>query len=424
MVRHINYMAKKSNCRYCGNELRIVIDLGDLYPSAYINKGEEIFYDKEPLTYDKEPLAMAVCPNCNLVQLSHNFNLDDLYKEYYYKSNANSDMIKSLQDIVSEIEQRIKLKNNDAVLDIGANDGTLLSLYNNKNLLKIGIDPCITFHQELMQKADITISDYFDRFKYPIKQKPQVITFIACFYDLPNPKQVAEELKNILADDGLLVIQFTDLFNTWMLNEFSNICQEHIEYYSINWLYKFFNEIGLQVFDISQNNTNGGSTRFYISHPNAFKIEDSVERYLKLEKDYINSFDDVFESFKSRIYFNKDILCNFLKQQADNNKVVMGLGSSTKFNTTAQFYNLNSNLIKCIGEISEAKIGKFTLGTSIPIVHEKQVFDSNPDFIMVNIWQFRPFFEKLLKGYVDRGGQVIFPLPEPEIWNKDGVFKI
>ena len=81
-------------------------------------------------------------------------------------------------------------------------------------------------------------------------------------------------------------------------------------------------------------------------------------------------------------------------------------------------------MICCIGEISEIKIGKITLGSEIPIIHEDDMFKLNPDYIMVNIWQFRKFFENKLKDYVDNGGIVIFPLPEPEIWDKNGIKKI
>lgn len=410
-------MVEKSNCRYCNSELKEVFDLGYTYPSAYIKKDEENLYNRSSL-------ILSQCTSCNLIQLQNNYNLNFLFKDYYYKSNANSDMIKSLQDIVNEIEKRIELKNNDVILDIGANDGTLLSLYKNKNLFKIGIDPENSFYFEAIEKMDILVNDFFDLYKYPIKKKAKVITAIAMWYDLIELNNPVKEIKRILANDGIFVIQFTDWYNSHILSEISNICQEHCNYYTIQWLFNYFKENNLEVFDISMNETNGGSTRFYISHPEAFKVEENVQKYLQKEQEYFNSFIDPFESFKEKVEFNKNTLVSFLKKCKEDNKIVMSLGSSTKFNFLAQYYNLNSDLIKCIGEISEAKIGKVTLGTGIPIVHEKEILESNPDYIMVNIWQFRPFFERLLKDYVDKGGSVIFPLPEPEIWNKSGVHKI
>lgn len=406
-------------CRYCNNYLKLLFDLGETYPSAYVSINDDLSI------YKKEPLKLCQCESCGLIQLDRNYDQNFLFKNYYYKSNANSDMIKSLQDIVNKIEEKIILNDNDIVLDIGCNDGTLLSLYKNKKLFKIGIDPEISFHNEAIEKMDILVNDFFDLYKYPIKKKPKVITAIAMWYDLIELKNPVKEIKRILDDKGIFIVQFTDWYHTHLLSEVSNICQEHSNYYTIEWLLNYFKENDLEVFDISQNDTNGGSTRFYISHPDKFKIENSVQYFLQKEKNYFNSFSNSIDIFKERVNINKKILLEFLNKQKEDNKIIMSLGSSTKFNFLAQYYGLTPDLIKCIGEISKEKIGKVTLGTNIPIVHEREVIQSNPDYIMVNIWQFTPFFKKLLKPYVEKGGNVIFPLPSsPQVWNHKGIFDI
>lgn len=411
-----------TNCRYCNHELTPVLDLGYLYPSVYIKTIEE------QETYKKEPLVLAKCEYCGLVQLHHNYNLDNLYRDYYYKSGANSDMVKALTYIANKVNKLINFSDNDVILDIGCNDGTLLKIIqelNNKTkLFKIGIDPELTFREEALEQCDVLVSEFFDINKYPIKQKAKLITAIAMFYDLPNPKRVAGEIKRILDDKGLFIVQFMDLYHMLKMNEFSNICQEHLEYYSIEWLVDFFEKEGLEVFKIEENDTNGGSTCFFISHPDVYEIEQSVDEFISKERTFMSSFKDPFRDFELSIYKNKNILLDFLDEQYMNNKAVMSLGAATKFSFFSQYYKLNRYRIRCIGEINKSKIGKCTIGSNIPIVDEKDVINENPPYIMVNIWQFKPFFKNMLSSYVEGGGNVIFPLPIPTLWNKHGEITI
>ena len=170
---------------------------------------------------------------------------------------------------------------------------------------------------------------------------------------------------------------------------------------------------GLEVFDIEQNSTNGGSTRFYISWPRVFQKTDNYYRILAEEKIYMDSFDDPYEAFAKRVDDNKHKFIAFLELCRDFNVPVHALGASTKANTLLQSWKIDNTLIKSIGEISKDKFGLKTIGTEIPIVPESDILDQ--PVLVILTWQFKSFFISKLQEYLNSGGVVVFPLPEFDI---------
>lgn len=410
------HIKENITCRVCDGKLEVVLDLGVQYPSNFTGSSVD--------EVSKVPLVLAKCNKCNLVQLKHTVDLDSMYRQYWYKSSLNSSMLAALKDIVENIENRVELKSGDVVVDIGTNDASMLTMYKEPNLIRVGFDPALNLKEEASKRCDIFINDYFSRGAYPLTSRARVVTSIAMFYDLENPNSFIEDVKSILYEDGLWVIQLVDLVSMLKVNEFTTICLEHLETYSLEVMINLMRNQGLEVFDVSYNDVNGGSIRLYISFPNKFKVQSSVTKSLEEERKYMNSFSDPFLDFVRRIEDIRLRFMRFLKKQRSLGKTVMGLGASTKANTLLQFFCIDSSLVKCIGEVNKDKFGLFTVGSNIKIVSEKEVLDYNPDYIVVFTWQFRPFFEKLLKEYIANGGGVVFPLPYPELTTKSGVKRL
>lgn len=204
---------ERLTCRLCGSSLKTVIDLGNIYLNDFVDEGEEIV---------SAPLTLVRCERCELVQLQHTSDLDRLYRQYWYQSSLNKSMITALQDIVTNIENRVTLYPGDTVIDIGCNDGTLLSLYKNPNLNRIGFDPALN----LAEKAKIHCNTFYNTYFGDTSiqtPKAKVITSIAMFYDLEDPHTFVELIKRSLAKDGIWVVQFTDLLSMFKINAFDNI---------------------------------------------------------------------------------------------------------------------------------------------------------------------------------------------------------
>lgn len=404
------------NCRICGSDnYQSVLDLGSIHTSGF---------SKEGAVLPKTPLHLVRCINCRLVQLKDSVNLDQLYKDFYwYRSSQNPLMIQALKDVVQSASQRVNLTPSDVVCDIGANDLTLLNFYP-KDVIKVAFEPASNLAQ-YGKFADHYINDYFSLSKYTIGQKAKIVTSIAMFYDLEQPEAFVHDVSKILADDGIWIVQYTDLYETIRNNDFTNICQEHLCYYSTDILIRLLIKYGLEIFHIERNNVNGGSIRLYIHHKitkpiyNVYYPPKSDNYYLMLgqEMDFLAQYDFAFHRFRNNVQSIREKLHDFLSKHEG----VYALGASTKSGTLIQYCKLD--MIQAIGEISQEKIGLKNV-TGIPIIHEDEVLALNPPLIIVLTWQLREFFKEKLSNYILNGGVVVFPLPFPEFMNADGVWII
>lgn len=395
---------ERLTCRLCGSSLKTVIDLGDIYLNDFVDEGEEIV---------SAPLTLVRCERCELVQLKHTSDLDRLYRQYWYQSSLNKSMVTALQDIVTNIESRVTLYPGDTVIDIGCNDGTLLSLYKNPNLNRIGFDPALNLADKAQLHCDTFHNTYFGDTSIQTP-KAKVITSIAMFYDLEDPHTFVELIKRSLAKDGIWVVQFTDLLSMFKINAFDNICHEHLEYYSFKVLKSLFEQHGLSVFDVSTNDVNGGSVRMYICWKGKYLVQDSVSRHTLEETLYMSSFTDPFEAFAYRVENIKREVTSFLETAKDEGKRIFALGASTKGNTLLQYFGISTNYIDYAAEVNKDKFGKKTVATNIPIISEQDALALCPDYFLILPWHFKTGIIQNIKkaGYT---GKFIIPCPQLEI---------
>lgn len=390
-------------CRTCGGRLATILDLGEIYPSAFVTN--EVIH--------KEPLTLARCDVCGLVQLKHNTDPDSMYRNYWYKSSLNKSMLESLEDVVKSTLRRYpdSDKKSLRVLDIGANDGSMLSMFPD-NYYTVGFDPALNLADEARGRCDLFVNDYFSPEMIP-GMKFDIITAIAMFYDLNNPRAFLEDVKEIIADDGIFVLQMTDLASMVEANAFDNICHEHLCYYSLADLLRLLGAAGFSIFDVGYNDVNGGSIRVYATpFGNNREIAESLGSAMVAESNFITS--NAIAHFSMRVMDIGLTIMRFVAQLMADRKTLYALGASTKGNTLLQYFNLDNRFIRAIGEVNKDKFGKMTVGTNIPIIPEKSVLDQSPNCIMILPWHFKKFFIEALWDYMEYG-QVLFPLPEPQV---------
>lgn len=404
-----------SDCRICKGVLKPLLDLGEFYLSDFLADNEKAVRDT---------LVLAECEKCGLVQLRDTPDLDFMYKDHYwYRSGLNGSMLKDLKDIVENVESRIQLEDEDIVVDIGCNDGSLLGMYTNKNLYRIGFDPAPNLRKRAEVNCELFVNDYFSSDLYPTDTKlAKVVTSIAMFYDLPDPNKFIEDVISILDTKGIWVIQLMDLYSMLKINGIDDLNSEHLEYYKLHDLVTVMKKHGLEVFDAEYNKVNGGSLRVYIGFRGMHAIQNCVHTLLAEEKyDFDNGIVSVekmqsnIETFKTKIY---NFLINYLVDE------VYALAASTKANTMLQVLQLDNKWIKAIGEVNEDKFGLRTSGTNIPIIPEKEVLAQHPKVIIVLAWHFQETFDRVLKDFIDSGGLALYMLPEPHIKSKKGDHKL
>ncbi len=394
-----------SNCRYCGGELELNLDLGMLYPSGFV---------KPSTILTKEPLVIAKCIKCGLVQLKHEYNLDLLYRQYWYSSSLNKSMRKSLRDIVNDVLEYKPIQVLKVVVDIGANDGTLLDLYPKGDFIKVAYEPAINIRKP---DCDYFINDYFSAETYPLEEKADVITSIAMFYDLPDPRKFILDIKSILKPFGLWVIQLTDLLSMFSINAIDNFCHEHLEYYTLEVLNKMMSENGMQILDATYNNTNGGSLRIFVTHSTSY-ISARLPECLERERDYLGMFSNPLHTLYHR-WKTEDEKLHVLLDRIDKNKETCFIfGASTKGNTLLQLAGIDNSIIEYAAEVNPDKFGLVTAGTNIKIISEEEALSKHPEFFLVLPWHFKENILSTHNQYMESGGTFIFPLPKASCYAK------
>lgn len=409
---------ERKTSRISDAELVELFSLGNLYMSDFVSNPNE----KRP----QVPLTLALDTKSGLLQLKHTAPFEQMYEHYWYRSGINKTMKEELKGIVKEAISLIKLKDFDVVLDIGCNDGTLLSYYPSY-LIKIGIDPAKNLREYALKHADMIVTDYFSAETYPYKtKKAKIITSIAMFYDLEEPDKFVDDINKVLDDEGLWIIQMSYLPLMLQQMAFDNICHEHLEYYSLTSLKYLLDKHDMKIVDVKLNDVNGGSFRIYIRKNKAddnlfatspyrevakYRVKSILEYEKTLNLNNPQTYIDWFEQIKHL----KEETVKFIKEEKKKGKKIWGYGASTKGNTLLQFYGLDNSLIDAIADRNPVKWGKYTVGTNIPIVSEDEMREKNPDYLLILPWAFIYEFKNREKEYLEKGGKFILPCPKFEI---------
>jgi hypothetical protein len=368
----------------------------------------------------KASLRLSICLNCDLVQLSDNYNLKYLYgPDYGYRTGINQTMTSHVKNIVINLQKKISIKKNDAVLDVASNDGTLLNFYN-KNIVKFGIDPILNKYRDQYININYKISDFFSLKKISniFNKKFKIITALSVFYDLKDPNKFLLELEKIITDDGIILIEFADLNSILKYNMFDAICHEHLAYYSSKIMISMCNNNNLKIIDIMKNNINGGSTQYYITKKNSEQRinKKKINKILNNENKFALNKKKTFIDFFQKIEKIKFQLLNIIRKAKIKNKKIHGYGASTKGNVLLQYFQLDKTHIDFIADRNPKKFGLLTPGSKIEIISERKSRKIKPNYYIVLPWHFK---EEILKREIktlNKGSKFIFPLPRVKIY--------
>jgi NDP-4-keto-2,6-dideoxyhexose 3-C-methyltransferase len=410
-------------CRVCGGLLDPILSLGEQYVSTFLAPNQP--------DGTKAPLELVLCRRCRLLQLQDTVPGDMMYQEYWYRSGTNQTMRDALADISGSAAKLMRLQAGDSVLDIGCNDGTLLGSYQVPGLYKIGFDPAQNLAVLSRKFADNVLVGFFeaDRFLSDGKlssHRPKVVTSIAMFYDLEEPRKFVADIKRVMHPDGVWIMQMSYLPLMLEQNDFGNICHEHLEYYSLQALEYLLDLHGFSIVDAQLNDVNGGSIRAYIRNRDAdakaFGDEayraQAAERVCKLRKAEADLGLDTtapYLKFAARVAQIKEQVSGFIKDEVKREKKVFVYGASTKGNTMLQYFELDHSIIGAAAERNPNKWGKVTVGTRIPIISEAEARAAKPDYFLVLPWHFIQEFKAREQAYLSSSGKFIVPLPRFEL---------
>ena len=398
---------KVAFCRSCDSSLIHVLRLGDQRITGWLDHPDEA----GPVA----PLDLMLCSNseCRLLQLGHTVNSDLLFRNYYYRSGMNQTMRDALADITTQAQKKVVLERRDTVVDIGANDGTLLNTYP-QGITKIGFEPALNLREDAERGGNHIISDYFSRQAYPEQaNKAKIITAIAMFYDLEDPHQFVSDVADILADDGVFTIQLSYLPLMLFQNAFDNMCHEHLAYHSLRSLDFIVSKHGLKMFDAEINDIKAGSVRVYMGRersPSQMMIAlRQWEEAIRMDTRH------PYDEFAERVEGIRDQLVNIVGDITSEGKKVYGYAASTKGNVTLQYCGFGPEHIPAIADVNRRKWGKYCAGSGIPVVSEEEARKDNPDYFLVLAWAFMDEFRRREEKWRRQGGKFIIPMPEVRI---------
>lgn len=398
----------RTTCRSCGSsKLQDIVSLGDQYLS-------EFTAIDDPVKPQQHPLDLVLCAACSLLQLRHTAPSDQLYTDNYgYRSGINNTIRADLKDIATKAwaKANAPFDPSPIVVDIGCNDGTLLSNYPDY-ATKVGFDPVAKFAKDASDKGITFINDYFNAIAYRERlgdRKATIVSAISMFYDLEDPNTFVADIVSILDPAGVVVIQQNYLATMLQNLAFDNVVHEHLEYFSLTSLEPLLARHGLEIVDVEQNTINGGSFRIWARHMNAVDRMRQLERNLRLDNKW------TYVLFGMQINQARKKLHRFVKDEVAKGKTVYVYGASTRGNTLLQYAGLDHTLIAAAVERNPEKWGKKIASLDIPIISEEQAREEKPDYMLVLPWFFKEEFLKREQAYLEAGGHFIFPLPELEI---------
>lgn len=408
----MNYKNIKK-CRVCYSK---ILDVAVRIKPQYIASTFVKTNKNNPKSKIKIPMNLLLCRKCGLAQLRETVRPDLLYENYFYRSNVSNTMNRDLRNVVADAIKRVKLKAGDSVLDIGCNDGLMLTFYPS-NLNRVGIDPAKNIDWSHLDESIKIVNDYFPSKELEGK-KFKIITATAMFYDLDNPNESTAQLKRVLHKDGAVCIQVSYLYDTIRDMNFYDICHEHLEYYSLKTLSYLLEKNGLSVFDASTNAVNGGSLRVLAAHKEAKRPKSENLQYLLLKEKVLQLENpDTYDTFSKLIKLSAQKVKKYIKSQKG---LVIGLGASTKGNVLLQICEIKKKMLPFISERNPIKFGLKTLGTDIELIPEEDARKKKPSCIFVIPWNFKEEILEREKEYIQNGGKMLFIMPYPYVVDKNG----
>jgi SAM-dependent methyltransferase len=406
----------RDSCRLCdGKALQRVIELSPTPPGNDFVTSEE--RDTPQASY---PLEVYFCNDCAHVQLGHVVDPEILYRRNYsYVSATSAVFVDHLREYAEHMQNEFDLTPGSLVVDIGSNDGTALSFFKEAGFRVVGVDPATEIAQLARNRGIETVCEFFGSDhagKWRDEYGPaQLITSHNACAHIDHLRDVVEGVKLWLADDGLFVIEVGYLLDVYENAWFDTIYHEHLDYHSFAPLVAFFSRLEMQVIDVQRVSPQGGSIRVITQRASGSRqVRESVSELMALEKRAGLDRAETFVAFAERIELVKRELRELVNGLKSEGKSIAGYGAPTKATTLLTHFELGGVLDFLVDD-NPLKRGLFSPGHHIPVVAAEEMYEKQPDFVLILAWNFAESIMQKHRRYADQGGSFILPMPEPRI---------
>jgi 2-polyprenyl-3-methyl-5-hydroxy-6-metoxy-1,4-benzoquinol methylase len=405
-------------CRFCNTELEhVFIDLINSPASNSFLTEEEL---NEPEVF--YPLKVFTCHKCFLVQVDEYKQSDKIFdNRYVYFSSYSKSWLKHAQEYTEMMINRFGVNTQSRVVEIASNDGYLLQYFTKKNIPVLGVEPTANTAEVAKSKGIETVVDFFGvrlAKELAIKNlEADVLLGNNVLAHVPDIIDFVGGMKILLKKNGVITMEFPHLLQLVANNQFDTIYHEHFSYLSFTTVKAIFESQGLELFDVDELPTHGGSLRIYAKHKEdtSKQIDDSVSRMLKMEQTTGIADIRYYSNFSEKAMKVKLDVLVFLAEQKMQGKKVAAYGAAAKGNTLLNYCGVKNDMIAYVVDANPHKQNKFLPASHIPVVDESHLRSDKPDFVIVLPWNLKDEIVSQLTYIKEWGGKFVVPIPALQI---------
>ncbi|MEM9800021.1 MAG: class I SAM-dependent methyltransferase [Planctomycetota bacterium] len=403
-------------CRFCGAPLQDrFVDLGmsplceSFLKADELNRGETFY-----------PLNVWVCRECKLVQLEEYVSPGEIFDDYAYFSSFSDSWLRHASRYCEMATERFGLDASSFVVELASNDGYLLRNFVEAGVPCLGIEPSHTVADAAKEAGIDTVVRFFGRELATElaaeRGRPDLLLGNNVLAHVPDINDFVGGMKILLAETGVITMEFPHLLRMMDENQFDTIYHEHFSYLSLLTTSAIFRHHGLEVFDVEELPSHGGSLRVFTQHEGGPRaIEPAVEALIAEEKERGLDSLEGYAGFTPRVEKTKRDLLRYLIQAREEGKRVVAYGAPGKGNTLLNYCGIRSDLIEYAVDRNPYKHGRFTPGTHIPIHPPEKLDEDRPDVIVILPWNLQKEITKQLAHACDWGAKFVVPIPELEV---------
>ena len=407
---------RRTACRLCGGKkLALVLSLEPTPPANAFVAANILDRPQE-----RFPLDVFFCEACAHVQLLDVVDPRLLFENYVYVSGTSPVFVKHFEGYAGAVVNRFSLAKGDLVVDIGSNDGTLLTVFKRLGMTVLGIDPARDIARAATERGIETIADFFTpALARDIQSRhgsAAVVTANNVFAHADDLSGIIGGVRALLRPNGVFVFEVSYLVDVFESTLFDTIYHEHVAYHSVKPLKRFFADNGMELIAAQRVDSHGGSLRGMAQLKGGpHQPDSSVEQLVALEEKLGLDRVETLQDFGRKINAVKEELRGILKRIKSEGKSVAGFGAPAKATTLMYHFGIGPETIDFIVDDSPLKQGLYSPGYHIPIVSSKTIYERKPDYLVVLAWNFARSIMEKHSAFREAGGHFIVPLPKIEV---------
>ena len=367
------------------------------------------------------PLHVYVCDQCYLVQLEEYVSREDIFTEYAYFSSYADSWVQHAKEYVDAVIERFGFDSGSTVAEVASNDGYLLQHFVGREIPAYGIEPAENVAAVAVEKGVPTVVDFFGvKLAKELLAEGKAADLIVgnnVLAQVPDLNDFVAGMKILLKPDGVITMEWPHLLRLMEENQFDTIYHEHFSYFSVLSTEKLLDRHGLELFDVEEISTHGGSLRIYARHATA-DADGSSSRLAKVREDEARArLDDMhsYTMFADQVQETKRRILTFLIEAKRAGKQIAGYGAPGKGNTLLNYCGVRTDFIDYTVDRNPYKQGKFLPGTHIPIYSPEKIDQTRPDYVFILPWNFKDEIMSQLSHIREWGGRFVIPIPELQV---------